>query len=272
VSRRALVGLAIAIAAGTPVEAQRVQPRAIPPLAQRAAQQTRVDTGTAGNVPWYAPLASLAVPGLGQALLGDDRAVAYVAVEVYAVLEYRAQRAEALRGQSRYREIARDVARAIFPGPRATAPFEYYEAMRKYTESGAFDRVQGGDVDPEIDETTYNGSIWRLARDTYWSDPSIPPPQDSEAYRAAVSLYLQRAVLPEYQWSWRNAALEHDLYRTTIDRSNRAFRRARTQFGILLANHLLSMADALATVRVRYPASASRNAWEIEIGIPWPAR
>jgi hypothetical protein len=100
----------------------------------------------------------------------------------------------------------------------------------------------------------------------------VPPPQDSEAYRAAVSLYLQRAVLPEYQWSWRNAALEHDLYRTTIDRSNRAFRRARTQFGILLANHLLSMADAFATVRVRYPSSAGQGAWEIEIGIPWPAR
>jgi len=270
--RRAPAGLVVLLALNTPAAAQRVLPPTIPPLVHRAAPPARGDTSVAGNVPWYAPLASLAVPGLGQALLGDDRALAYVAVEVYALLEYRAQRSEALRGQSRYREIARDVARAIFPGPRATGPFEYYEAMRRYTESGAFDRVQGGDVDPEIDETTYNGSIWRLARDTYWSDPSVPPPQDSEAYRAAVSLYLQRAVLPEYQWSWRDASLEHDLYRTTIDRSNRAFRRARTQFGILLANHLLSMADAFATVRVRYPSGAGHNAWEIEIGIPWPAR
>lgn len=264
---RALLLATIAMA--TAGHAQRaVAPSAVRDLRSTAIAPAAVDT--ARRVPWYAPLASLAVPGLGQVILGDDRALAYFAVEAYALLEYRAQRTEAQRGQSRYREIARDVAR-LFSGDRPVGPFQYYEAMRKFTESGAFDRVPGGDVDPEIDETTYNGSIWRLARDTYWSDPAVPPPQDSEAYRSAVSLYLRRAVLPEYQWSWRNAALEHDLYRTAIDRSNRAFRRARTQFGILLANHLLSMTDAFATVRVRYPQAAGGDAWEVSVTLPLPA-
>lgn len=266
---RALSLAAAAIACATPVHAQRTGA----PLAaiNRDPLVATSVADSARRVPWYAPLASLAVPGLGQMMLGDDRALAYFAVEAYAVLEYRAQRTEGRRGRARYREIARDVARALYGGERPPGPFEYYETMRKYTESGAFDRVPGGDIDPEVDETTFNGSMWRLARDTYWADPDIPPPVESEEYVSAVSLYLQRAVRPEYQWSWRNAALEHDLYRTAMDRSNRAYRRARTQFGVLLANHLLSMADAFATVRVRYPATdETREAWSVTVELPWP--
>jgi hypothetical protein len=268
--------LLAACAASAPLAAARAQFRQVPVLrlasADSGAIAARRPSEDSARVPWYAPLASLAVPGLGQVILGDDRALAYFAVEAYALIEYRAQRTEGRRGQTRYREIAHDVARAFFSDTRPVGQFEYYEAMRKYVESGAFDRVPGGDVDPEVDETTYNGSIWRLARDTYWSDPDIPPPSDSEPYRAAVSLYLQRAIVPEYRWSWRNAALEHDLYRTAIDRSNRAFRRARTQFGILLANHLLSMTDAFATVRVRYPSASNGDAWALEVALPWPTR
>jgi hypothetical protein len=228
------------------------------------------DSTTPAHVPWYAPIASLAVPGLGQAVLRNDRALAYLAVEVYSLLEYRSHRAEGRRGQSRYREIAHDVARALFGGDRPAGPFEYYESMRKFVESGAFDRIPGGDVDPEIDENTFNGTIWRLARDTYWSDPDIPPPPTSEAYEKAIALYFRRAVLPEYRWSWRNAALEHDLYRKTIERSNTAFRRAREHLGVLIANHLLSMADAFATVRLRYPDAGPARSVGVEVRVRWP--
>jgi hypothetical protein len=223
---------------------------------------------SAPRAPWYAPVASLIAPGAGQAILGQSRALGYVAVELYALLEYRAQHTEAVRGRRRYHALARDVARAFFSVVRPPGPFEYYEAMEKYVESGAFDRVPGGDVDPEVDETTFNGFVWRLARETFWTDPDVPPPSDSPAFVSAVSMYLQRAVRPDFAWSWRNAALEHDLFRRSIRRSNDGFRRAREQLGVLLANHLLSMADAFATVRVRAPEGRMQAPWRVELIIP----
>jgi hypothetical protein len=95
---------------------------------------------------------------------------------------------------------------------------------------------------------------------------------ESAAYASSISLYLQRAVLPEFAWSWRNAALEYDLYRRSIQRSNDAYRRARTQLGVLLANHLLSMADAFATIRVRAPLSLQRGEWAVGVTIPAGAK
>jgi hypothetical protein len=230
------------------------------------------DSSVQRGVPWYAPIASLAVPGLGQALLHENRALLYASVELYAMLEYRAQRTEAARDRSHYQSLANDVARRFFSDARPTGPWSYYEAMEKYVESGAFDRIPGGDVDPEIDETTFNGSIWKLARETYWSDPHIAPPVESPAYAKAVSFYLQRAVHSDYRWSWRDGALEHDLYRRSIKRSNDAFRRARQQAGVLLANHLLSMADAFATIRLRYPSTLGSSNLNIEVRLPWPRR
>ena len=43
------------------------------------AARVAVDSGGV-RVPWYAPVASLAVPGLGQATLHQNRALAYIAV------------------------------------------------------------------------------------------------------------------------------------------------------------------------------------------------
>jgi hypothetical protein len=236
--------------------------------AQRAADVTRelparsaamlvsdADTGRGGmQRPWLAPVASLAVPGLGQAILGENRALAYVVTEVYALLEFHAWRTEGRRRRAEYRRVAADVARAAFGESPPVGPFSYYEAMRTFVSSGAFDRVPGGTLEPEVDETTFNGRLWRLARETYWADPSRAPDEGSVAYRNAVGMYIRRAVQPEYAWSWRDAALEHDLYRLTIQRSNTAFRRSQDFAGVLLANHLLSMVDALVTVQLRLPA------------------
>jgi hypothetical protein len=146
--------------------------------------------------------------------------------------------------------------------------------MEKFVDSGVFDRIPGGDVDPEIDESTFNGSIWRLARETFWEDPSVAPPAGTAAYRNAISLYLQRAVNSDFQWSWRDAALEHDLFRRSIRRSNDAFRRARQQFGVIIANHLLAMADAFATIRVRSASAGALGSpqWGLSVSLPLPRR
>jgi hypothetical protein len=193
-----------------------------------------------------------------------------VVAEVYALLEYRAWRTEARRRRTEYRRLAADVARAGFGEDPPVGTFAYYEHLRNFTASGAFDRNPGGQFTPEVDETTYNGRLWRLARETYWTDPAAPPPEESAAYRDALRVYLQRAVRPEFAWSWRDAALEYDLYRLTIARSNVASQRAQAFAGVLLANHLLSMVDALASVRVRLPADPGVGGVGVVASIPWP--
>jgi hypothetical protein len=228
------------------------------------------DDSSAGRAARWAPLASLVVPGLGQALLKENRALGYVVTEVYALLEFSAWRTEARRRRTDYRRLAADVAGSQFSTDPPVGPFSYYETMRSFTSSGAFDRVPGGGLDPELDESTFNGRIWRLARETYWADPDEAPSEESVAYRSAVGLYIQRAVLPEFAWSWRDASLEFDLYRLTIQRSNTAFRRAQEFASVLLANHLLSMVDAIATVRVQMPDDPATGVWSLHATVPWP--
>lgn len=264
----AACGVACVVAVGTTGVAANAQRITAPALTKPARPRAHPADSSSASVPWYAPLASLAVPGAGQALLRQNRAVAYLAVDLYAFVGYRAELTEAVRNRDRYRALSHDVARAIAGDPRPVGPWDYYEAMEHYVASGAFDRVPGGDVDPEIDETTFNGSIWRLARETYWADPAVEPPHSSPAYLNAISLYLQRAVQSSYAWSWRNAALEHDLYVRAIRRSNDSYRRARTQLGVMIANHLLSMADAFATVRLRYPSALSSDGLGVEVSVP----
>jgi hypothetical protein len=129
--------------------------------------------------------------------------------------------------------------------------FEYFEQIAKYLESGPFDTDPGTALVPPLDENTYNGSIWALARRTFLPDPDSIADVDSEEYQRALEFYRQRAVGPNFLWSWRNAGLEQDLYRQSIRRSDEGFRRATQQLGLLLANHLISAIDALITGRLR---------------------
>lgn len=198
----------------------------------------------------WAPVASLILPGTGQAILTKDRFVAYLALEAWAVLEFVNQRTEANRQQESYRNLARDVARSLYGPFRPVGTWAYYEAMEHYAESGVFDRLPGGDVDPEQDERTYNGTMWRLARETFWRDPTTPPLSSSAEYRKAINFYQDRAVRAEYRWSWRNAQLEQDIYVRTIRRANTSFRQAQQAMGVMVANHLLSSIDAFITLRV----------------------
>jgi len=252
----ALAGTPTVAMPGPTVAATPITPTSDDSISRRAAR--------------WAPLASLVVPGLGQAMLKENRALGYVVTEVYALLEYSAWRTEARRRRSDYRRLAADVARSQFADDPPVGPFSYYETMRSFVSSGAFDRIPGGGLDPELDEATFNGRIWRLARETYWPDPDVAPSEESVAYRSAVGLYIQRAVLPEYAWSWRDASLEFDLYRLTIQRSNTAFRRAQEFASVLLANHLLSMVDAIATVRVQLPDDPVTGVWSLHASVPWP--
>jgi hypothetical protein len=122
--------------------------------------------------------------------------------------------------------------------------------MEHYIESGVFNLTPGGSFTPEVDITTYNGAAWLLARQTYWVNPNVQPDVSSSEYRQALAFYTARAIQPQFRYSWRNAQLEQDVYVQEIAVRNQAARDARTQLGILLANHLLSMVDAYVTLRV----------------------
>lgn len=199
---------------------------------------------------WIAPLASLVVPGSGQLLLGQDRGIVYLAVEAFALGTYLHQTGIAGAEGDRFRDLAFDVARRGFqPGVRDTT-FEYFETMTRFVESGMFDLDPGPALVPESDPRTYNGSVWLLARQTYWEDPDVPPDPASPEYFRAIRFYQERAVGPNFQWSWRNAALEQQAFTLAIRQSDEAYRRAANYLGLLLANHVLSTADALVSSRL----------------------
>lgn len=225
------------------------------------------------HAPWWAPVASALAPGAGQAALGQDRWLAFAAFETTALLRYAADRREGQGERRAYRRLANQVARALYTtGTPPAGGFEYYETMEKWIESGVYDARPGGAVDPETDAGTFNGSIWLLARQTYWSDPESPPVLESSAYRNAIAFYERRAIRPEYRWSWRNAQLEQDLYRRAIARSNDAFQRAAQDLAAVLANHVLSTVDAYVTVRLRRRPGPAGDEAELGAEVPWPRR
>src|SRR5439155_13425466 len=115
---------------------------------------------------------------------------------------------------------------------------------------GVYDSDPGPGLAPELDASTYNGSVWLLARRTFWADPNTPPPPTDTAYAAAIFFYRTHAVGTRYQWSWQGASLEQDEFRIAIRRSDDGFRGAQNQLGLLLANHVASAVDALISSRL----------------------
>jgi hypothetical protein len=192
----------------------------------------------------------LLLPGAGQLLAGQDRGAAYLAAELYLVSRFLQLDRDANREAQRFRALAYDVARRPFSPTRRDTVFEYYEQMEHFTESGRYDTDLGPAFVPERDAGTYNGTVWLLARQTFWANPdSVPDPMSLEYWRA-LQFYQARAVGPDFLWSWRDHSLEHQVFRETIHRSDVAFRRAQNQVGLLLANHVLSTVDALISSRL----------------------
>ena len=194
------------------------------------------------------PLASLVVPGAGQLLGRQDRGAIYLAAEVLVLSNFLRLNHEARLDAERFRALAYDVARRQFVVTRRDTVFEYYEQMERFPESGRYNADTGAGFLPESDPRTYNGSVWLLARRTIWPDPDVPP--SPELYWRAVEFYKAHAVGPDFQWSWRDHALEHGVFRQTIRKSDDSFRRAQSQLGLLLANHVVSAVDALISSRL----------------------
>ncbi len=257
-----------------PVGIRRLAPRPLAPdsLPSPAAPRPFRWSGLVGrDSSWWVPLSSAVVPGWGQVRLGQTRFVAYLAVEAYAIVGYLNDEAALDRERNRFITLAHDIARAFVPGNDKVGNWDYYEAMEKHIESGVFDRTPGtGVLSPEVDTTTYNGSIWlRARRLSGWPDPDAEPSHSSALYQAAVSYYIAHAVGPEYRWSWRNAQLEWDLYRETIRRKNDVGREAEQFLSVIAVNHLLSAVDAFVTLRLRGGVGANRQ-YRLTTSLPLP--
>jgi hypothetical protein len=292
-ARRLLVpGVCAAVLGGWPTQRLGAQPADVfdgrtgqavrpwgprrPPVAPRPSR-TPPETLPADRLPrvspWVAPVLSAALPGAGQGLLRQQRGIVYAAAEVYFLVRLVESGRDAGRQRDAYRTIARTVARASFPGERPDADWAYYERLQHFLESGAYNRTPGAGFTPEADAATFNGAVWRLARETFWRDPAVAPDTASEAYRRAVAFYQARAVGDAFRWSWRDAQLEQDAYRRAIDRSNDAARQAKQLAGLLLANHALSLVDAYVNVRLRVFADGVGEAGRVGVGaaLPLPA-
>ena len=199
--------------------------------------------------PWQRPLASLIVPGTGQLMAGQSRGVVYLAIEAWVIVRAVTLDQRGSTEAQQFRDLAYEVARSPYTSERVDGPWEYYETMEKYVESGVFDTDPTIHFAPESDTTTFNGSVWLLARRTYFADPNVVPPVSDPAYVAAVRFYRDHAVTDEFRWSWSNARLEQDVYRQTIHSSDRAYQQRTNYLGLLVLNHLVSAVDALISLR-----------------------
>ena len=239
-----------------------------------ASSRPAIDAGApraaATHHEWWIPVASGVLPGAGQARLGEDRFVGYMAVEGFLWIRYLTDRRAGIDARNSYRDMARRVSRASFPGPKPQGNFEYYERMEHWIASGVYDGDPGTGFAPETDTTTFNGKMWSIARTTYWSDPKTPPPVGSAAYEAALRFYRQNAVTEEFQWSWRNAPLHQDVYRRRVRASNDGFRHAAQDIGAVIANHVLSTVDAYIALRLRLGEATETGTSSIGIGATIP--
>jgi hypothetical protein len=219
---------------------------------------------------YWSVLASAALPGAGQVMLRQQRFIPYLAIEAFSWTRYLTHRRDGRKHRDFYRELAANVARRPFTQTPRNGDFEYYERMEHFTESGAFDAVAGGLLDPEPDTTTFNGSMWLLARRTYWLDIDLEPPRDSLAWRLAEAFYRGRAVSQEFRWSWRNAQPQHDEFRRTIRQSNDAFRSSLQDLGFVIANHVLSTVDAYVSVQLRRRRDHELRGTTLRVEVPFP--
>lgn len=207
-----------------------------------------------GPSPGLAVLASAVLPGAGQFMQGEDRWIPYVVVEAWAWVTHFALRRRASEFTREYRDLAWSVARRVSTGERRDTIFEYYETLGHWETSGAWDvdpRTDG--VQPELDRTTFNGDVWRLARALYIPGGANAPVGSPE-YQRALDYYLRHAIPAGYAWAWGPSSLEQQRFRELIRESDEAARGATLRLGIVLANHVVSAVDALVLERIRETA------------------
>jgi hypothetical protein len=188
---------------------------------------------------------SLAVPGWGQRTADRGYWWLYTGIDALALGGVVHQRREGARHRTAYRDLAWEVARTpVWVGPRRDGPWSYYEQMGKWSASGHFDRRPDLEqLHPETNEETFNGMIWRLARDLHLPADAGALDAGNPAYQQALAYYRNRAVPPDLQWDWQGQEESRSRFRTLIQVSDEAFRGATTFVGVALVNRFISGAE-----------------------------
>ncbi len=152
------------------------------------------------------------------------------------------------RLRDRYRDLAWTAARAPLLDPtdaREDGPWEYYERMARWTTSGRFNLSSDPSrLVPEEDPSTYNGTIWVLARQLYLPDSEAEPDPSAPGFEQALDYYRQRAVPETMRWNWSTSPEALEPFRRMIDRSDDRFRRTSQFIGVIFLNHFISATDA----------------------------
>ena len=209
------------------------------------------------RVQQIAPLVSAVIPGSGQLLQGKARAIVYAGIEALVWYKLYDDRRQQARLEREFRELARTVARSHFAAsPRDTSEWAYYELMRHFLESGAFSMNGSGPLVPEKDTLTFNGSLWAQISERHGTDVA-----------GALREYSERAVPADFQWSWRNAQLQFDIYRRTTDKRNDAAKSVANDLAVLGLNHLFSMVDAFASYRLQFRPRAG-GGFDVGFSLP----
>jgi hypothetical protein len=198
----------------------------------------------------------------------------YLAAEAWLVARAIGLAREGRRQRGLFQTLAFDVARRQFTSVRVDGPFTYYETMSEFVESGVYDADPGPGFEPESDPGTFNGSVWQLARETFFANPDSIPDPSSASYQAALAFYRSRAVTPEFRWSWRNRRLEQDVFRAAIRASDEAFRSATNYLGGVVVNHIASAVDALVATRLGRRGTVPRldfDPWSQSWAVAWRA-
>lgn len=209
------------------------------------AQQRPEPTTRPGTVALF----SAVVPGSGQYVQGQRRAWAYLALETVGWIAYFDRRAAGADYRDRYRDFAWLEAR-IQSTTRVDGDFDYYETLTKWQRSGRFDAqpsIPG--VQPEADAATFNGAIWARASRLFIPD-GVSVPESDPRYQQALDYYRERAYGPELLWDWTGTGDAQDEYASLIRASDQRFRQATNVLGLVVANHLVSMADAFVSARI----------------------
>ncbi len=265
VSRLLLGALAVAVSTAAPTQAQthaRVEgssPLWASTVAASGAPIPIQSTGSARSVAEAAAFSAI-LPGAGQYRLGQSRAWAYLAVEVAAWGFYVDRRRAGNAGRDRYRDFAWERGR-LQGSTRIDGSFDYYETMSKWIRSGAFDADAGAaGIQPEMDPTAFNGSIWALADQIYQPGPGAPP--GDPRLEQALAYYRQRAYGDDFLWDWTGTGTARTEYAELISDSDARFRQATNALGVVFANHIVSAVDAFLSARgLTSPLTARVRPW-----------
>ncbi len=241
------------------------------PIPRLDAQLPGEPGGAATPMPAAVAGRSLLLPGWGQHALGQRRSWAYLAVEATLWAYWANRRSAGADARDAYRDLAWGEAR-IGSASRVDGDWPYYETLEKWTRSGVYDAdpARSG-VQPEADPSTYNGYVWSLARGQFLQ--AGEPDESDPGYAQALAYYERRAYGAAFLWDWSGKDTALRRYEGLIRDSDDRFHQATTALGAVLANHLLSAADAFVSARLPGDAglriapgtAAGRSGWTLAL-------